>query len=96
VAAPVEDPDALNKTPYGKAFEVENVELNPLKDAQSWSGESEKGGDAGLKLWVRSDHGHGNIPSAELASMRNDTRYGSYRVGMKLGTGGTCGAFYWV
>lgn len=82
--------------PYGKDFEVQNLELNPLKDPQSWSGESEKGGDAGLKLWVRGDHSHGYVSSAELASVRADVLYGSVRVGMKLGESGTCGAFFFV
>ncbi|CAI6304083.1 unnamed protein product [Periconia digitata] len=81
--------------PYGKDFELHNLELNPLKDAQSWSGESENGGDAGLKLWVRGDHSHGYVSSAELASVRSDVLYGSVRVGMKLGQTGTCGAFFY-
>ncbi|KAF1960940.1 concanavalin A-like lectin/glucanase [Byssothecium circinans] len=81
--------------PYGKEMEVGNVELNPLKDPQSWTGESEKGGDAGLRLWVRGDHSHGFVPSAEVSSVRRDLMYGSYRASMKMGTGGTCGAWYW-
>ncbi|KAF2636267.1 concanavalin A-like lectin/glucanase [Massarina eburnea CBS 473.64] len=81
--------------PYGKTNEVANVEFNPLKDAQSWSGDSEKGGDAGLKLWVRGDHSDGYVPGAELASVRKDMLYGSFRAGMKTGSGGTCGAWYW-
>lgn len=84
--------DATN--PYGKDFEIQNLELNPLKDTKSWSGESENGGDAGLRLWVRGDHSHGYVSSAELASVRNDVLYGSIRVGMKLGQSGTCGAFF--
>lgn len=83
--------------PYGKEFFVSNVELNPLKDAQAWSGDSEKGGDAGLQLWVRGDHSHGYVSGAEMTTVRDDALYGSFRVGMKLSAqNGTCGAFFWV
>lgn len=83
--------------PFGKDFQVENVETNPLKDKFSWAGEAENGGDAGLRLWVRGDHSHGYVEAAELASVRDDQLYGSFRIGMKLaGAGtGTCGAFFW-
>ncbi|KAF2188950.1 glycoside hydrolase family 16 protein [Zopfia rhizophila CBS 207.26] len=82
--------------PFGKEFLPENVESNPLKDPYSWAGEAENGGDAGLRLWVRGDHSHGLISSAEMAAVRNDSLYGSFRVGMKLsGAHGTCGAFFW-
>ncbi|KAF1978772.1 concanavalin A-like lectin/glucanase [Bimuria novae-zelandiae CBS 107.79] len=82
--------------PYGKEFDVANVELNPLKDSSAWSGDSENGGDAGLKLWVRGDHSHGFVGSAEVATVRDDAFYGSFRVGMKLSAqNGTCGAFFW-
>ncbi|KAF2439790.1 glycoside hydrolase family 16 protein [Karstenula rhodostoma CBS 690.94] len=81
---------------YGKSFSIANVELNPLKNAQAWSGDSINGGDAGLKLWVRGDHSQGYVGGAEVATVRNDTLYGSYRVGMKLSAEtGTCGAFFW-
>lgn len=83
--------------PYGKDFDVANVEMNPLKDAAAWSGDSKNGGDAGLRLWVRGDHSQGLVGSAEVASVRNDSLYGSFRVGMKLSAqNGTCGAFFWV
>jgi hypothetical protein len=83
--------------PFGKQFVVENVETNPLKDSDSWSGESDHGGDAGLQLWVRGDHAHGFVSGSEMASVRDDALYGSYRVGMKLsGSNGTCGAFFYV
>lgn len=73
------------------------MELNPLKEASAWSGESDKGGDAGLKLWVRGDHSGGFVSGAEMASVRDDALYGSFRVGMKLAAeSGTCGAFFWV
>jgi hypothetical protein len=83
--------------PFGKEFWVENAVLNPLKDTGAWSGEGENGGDGGLQLWVRGDHSHGFVNGAELASVRHDALYGSFRVGMKLAAqNGTCGAFFWV
>ncbi|KAF2734078.1 concanavalin A-like lectin/glucanase [Polyplosphaeria fusca] len=82
--------------PYGKEFFIENIETNPLKDANAWTGDSDHGGDAGLQLWVRGDHSHGYVSGAEMATVRNDTLYGSYRIGMKLSAeSGTCGAFFW-
>ena len=83
--------------PYGKDFNISNVELNPLKDSATWSGESELGGDAGLRLWVRSDTSSGLVGAGEVATPRNDSLYGSFRVSMKLAAeSGTCGAFFWV
>lgn len=83
--------------PFGKEFLVGNSILNPLKDPSAWSGEGEDSGDAGLQLWVRGDHSHGFVNGAELASVRHDALYGSFRVGMKLSPqNGTCGAFFWV
>ncbi|EOA87333.1 hypothetical protein ACJQWK_10276 [Exserohilum turcicum] len=81
--------------PYGKAMEVSNVLTNPFKDDNAWSGDAEHGGDAGLELWVRGNHADGFVSSAEVVSMRNDSRLGSFRVGMKLSnSSGTCGAFF--
>lgn len=83
--------------PFGKQFLADNVEANPLKHKSDWTGESVNGGDAGFRLWVRGDHSRGMISGAEIASSRNDTLYGSFRVGMKLSkSSGTCGAFFWV
>jgi hypothetical protein len=83
--------------PYGKHFMVKNIETNPLKDTSGWSGDSDHGGDAGLQLWVRGDHSQGYVSGAEIASVRDDALYGSFRVGMKLASqSGTCGAFFWV
>lgn len=80
---------------YGKRFVVENIVANPLKDADAWSGEAEEEGDAGLQLWVRSDHSDGYVGGAELATFRRDALYGTFRVGMKLSSvNGTCGAFF--
>ncbi|KAF2468773.1 concanavalin A-like lectin/glucanase [Lindgomyces ingoldianus] len=82
--------------PFGKQFVPENIEANPLKDPYSWAGNSDRGGDAGLQLWVRGDHSHGFVSGAEMASVRDDALYGSFRVAMRLsGSAGTCGAFFW-
>ncbi|KAJ4299687.1 hypothetical protein N0V90_004933 [Kalmusia sp. IMI 367209] len=65
--------------PYGKDFDLANVKLNPLKDSDTWSGASQDGGDAGLQLWVRGDHSPGLVGSAEVATVREDALYGSFR-----------------
>ncbi|KAF2272691.1 concanavalin A-like lectin/glucanase [Westerdykella ornata] len=81
---------------FGKQMTVENSQTNPFKDANAWSGATDHSGDPGLQLWVRADHSNGLIGGAELAHLRNDSRYGSFRVGMKMSAvNGTCGAFYW-
>lgn len=86
-----------SRGPFGKEFAVQNIETNPLKNTDSWAGESDHGGDAGLQLWVRGDHSRGFVSGSEMASVREDALYGSFRVGMKLsGSNGTCGAFFWV
>jgi hypothetical protein len=86
-----------SRGPFGKQFVVENIETNALKDGKAWTGESDHGGDAGLQLWVRGDHSNGYVSGSELVSVREDCRYGSYRIGMKLaGAKGTCGAFFYV
>ena len=86
-----------DKVPFGKDAQVGNVNTNPLKDVNSWTGAAENGGDAGLQLWVRGDHSQGYVHGAEVVSVRDDAVYGSYRVGMKMAaTSGTCGSFFWV
>jgi hypothetical protein len=83
--------------PFGKSMDMENIVTNPLKDSKAWAGDAEHGGDAGVELWVRGDHGDGFVSSSELVTMRNDSLYGSFRVGMKLSnSSGTCGAFFFV
>ncbi|KAH8725857.1 concanavalin A-like lectin/glucanase domain-containing protein [Phaeosphaeriaceae sp. PMI808] len=80
--------------PFGKKFDLDNIVTNPLKTS-AWSGAAEHGGDAGLELWVRGNHGDGHVSGAEVVSVRNDAILGSYRVGMKLSnSSGTCGAFF--
>ncbi|KAF2011267.1 glycoside hydrolase family 16 protein, partial [Aaosphaeria arxii CBS 175.79] len=82
---------------YGKNFTLNNVEANPLKNKFDWSGEAENGGDAGMRLWARNDYSSGYLGAAEVVSVRNDQRYGSFRASMKLATAdsGTCGGFFW-
>ncbi|KAF2762856.1 concanavalin A-like lectin/glucanase [Pseudovirgaria hyperparasitica] len=82
--------------PYGKSFSIANVIPNPMKNNYDWAGESARGGDAGLQLWVRSKVQTVNVGSAELAGDRQDMLYGSFRVAMKMSRySGTCGAFFW-
>lgn len=84
--------------PYGMNFSIQNVQSNPILDANNWTGPGIFGGDPGLQLSVS-----GGIPSngyvqvAEIDSSREDLLWGSYRTAMKLTlTPGTCSAFFWV
>ncbi|KAF1345913.1 concanavalin A-like lectin/glucanase domain-containing protein, partial [Delphinella strobiligena] len=95
--------------PYGKSAEVGNVVLNPLNETYDWGGvEGRNGGDPGLQIWVRGVHNTSDwsIPGSdaegqmvrigEIDSLRQDVRYGSFRIGMKMATvEGTCAAFFW-
>ncbi|GAM90640.1 hypothetical protein ANO11243_086850 [Dothideomycetidae sp. 11243] len=88
--------------PYGKTAEIENVLVNPLKTVFDWGGEGTAGGDPGLQMWVRGKNNLLNagqtqfIRSSEMAVVRQDMLYGSYRVGMKMpDVAGTCTAFFW-
>ena len=88
----------LARGPYGKYAALDNVRANSLKNQWDWAGEGPDGRDAGLQLWVT-----GGVPEdglvrmAEVASLRGDMLYGTFRVGMKVtGVDGTCGAFFWV
>lgn len=84
--------------PYGKNASLSNVVANPLKSKYDWAGEGINGGDAGLQILVRGGiPANGLIPMGELAMMRKDLMYGTFRVGMKITEiSGTCGAFFWV
>lgn len=88
----------LARGPYGKKALVENALANPLKSQFDWAGDGINGGDAGLQLIVRGGvPPDGLIPMAELATVRADLLYGSFRASMKVTeTSGTCGAFFWV
>ncbi|KAI9698659.1 MAG: hypothetical protein M1836_003769 [Candelina mexicana] len=87
---------ADSRGPYGKLAEVDNVVSNPLKNKKSFSGASTLGGDPGLQLIVRGGKpSNGLIPIAEVASVRGDMMFGSFRISMKLtNQSGTCGAFF--
>lgn len=89
---------AMARGPFGKNASLTNVLSNPLKNKDQPTGDSVRGGDAGLQLIVRGGPpANGLIPIAEISSERTDLFYGSFRAGMKLtGTNGTCGAFFWV
>jgi hypothetical protein len=89
--------------PYGKAAEIHNVVLNPLASREDWTGEGKLGGAPGLQIWVRGQKnllgpvGDQMVRSGEIDSLRQDMRYGSFRVGMKMSdVPGTCAAFFWV
>jgi beta-glucanase (GH16 family) len=93
----------IARGPYGKSAELENVVLNPLPTRNDWTGEGILGGAPGLQLWVRSQQdllavaGDQMVRVGEIDSMRQDMRYGSFRVGMKMSDiPGTCAAFFWV
>ena len=80
---------------FGRANLLENIVANPLPPGQ-WKTDPAGGGDPGLQLWARSKVQDGLVPTAELASPRDDILYGSFRVGMKVtGVNGTCSAFFW-
>ncbi len=84
--------------PFGESSELRNVLSNPLLNNQSFAGPSQRGGDAGLQLYVRGGIPvDGLIPVAEVDSVRTDMLWGSYRAAIKLtNIPGTCGAFFWV
>lgn len=80
--------------------------MNPLPDEWEWGGEGINGGDPGLQLWVRNkanllqlqdNDDELAIKTGEMATLRDDMVYGSFRVGMKMSSSrGTCAAFFWV
>lgn len=85
-------PQSESRGPYGKVASPENIVLNPLKRSGG------RGSDAGLQMIVRGGTPRGGfIPMAELATVRNDFLYGSFRAGMKhTGIPGTCSTIFWV
>lgn len=54
---------------------------------------------SGLDLIVHPER-DGSVSGAELVMIRNDVKYGSFRVGLKIPGGphvkGTCSSFFWV
>lgn len=85
-------PQTESRGPYGKVASPDNIVINPLKRNGA------RGSDAGLQMIVRGGIPRGEfIPMAELATVRNDFLYGSFRAGMKhTGVPGTCSTIFWV
>ncbi|KAJ5698715.1 hypothetical protein N7462_000720 [Penicillium macrosclerotiorum] len=83
---------------YGENFTAANVVSNPLKYNYSLDEprESQRGGTAGLQLWVRGDiQSNGRVPCGQVKTTRDDIQYGSFRTAMKLTpVNGTCSAFF--
>jgi hypothetical protein len=87
-----------NTPHFGMNVDPANVISNPLKDNSTLGGPSKLGGDAGLQLWIRGGiPSDGLVPSAEMRTVRDDLKYGSFRTAMKLTpVNGTCSAFFSV
>lgn len=85
-------PQTESRGPYGKVASRENIVTNPLTRSGA------RDGDAGLQMIVRGGTPRdGFIPMAELATVRGDFLYGSFRAGMKhTGVPGTCSTIFWV
>lgn len=79
-------------------YTIEGITSNFISDHSNWTGPGELGGDAGLRLTVKSDLNlDGYVDTAQLNSAREDMLWGSYRTSLKLSpAGGTCAAFFWV
>jgi beta-glucanase (GH16 family) len=77
-----------------------------MPNASAWSGPGTKGSDPGVQLIVsgvsdggfsQSGIGYGYIAGAQMNSVRQDLRYGTFRALMKLpSVNGTCSSFFWV
>jgi len=88
---------AAARGPQGKLATPKNIVPNPLPSWDVWEGDGVLGEDPGLRVWVNATEVDGMVPMGEMASVRDDVLYGSYRINMKVsGTPGTCGAFFWV
>lgn len=85
-------PQTESRGPYGKVALPENIVTNPLTRSGA------RDSDAGLQMIVRGGTPRdGFIPMAELATVRDDFLYGSFRAGMKhTGIPGTCSTIFWV
>lgn len=85
-------PQTESRGPYGKVASPENIVTNPLTRSGA------RDIDAGLQMIVRGGTPRdGFIPMAELATVRDDFLYGSFRASMKhTGIPGTCSTIFWV
>lgn len=70
---------------YGEMFSARNVDMLA------------EGDGGGLRLTVGSELVKGMVPTAEVATRREDMMWGTFRASMRLtGAEGTCAAFFWV
>jgi hypothetical protein len=76
-----------------------NVSANPASSVpygRSMSRTNVVASDAGLNLVVHPER-DGVVSGAEIIMLRDDVRYGSFRVGLKIPpVNGTCASFFWV
>jgi hypothetical protein len=85
---------------FGKLVEAKNIIPNPLQNTSAgWSSPSLQGANvaAGLQLIVRAALTPDNLVStAQIESVRDDIRFGSFRAYMKsTPVNGTCAASFW-
>ncbi|KAI4256870.1 MAG: hypothetical protein L6R42_005977 [Xanthoria sp. 1 TBL-2021] len=85
---------AVGTAPWGRNMTLDNVITNPLPGDVGTTGVN--GGDPGLKLRVSAGEPHGGaVKGGEVATVRRDMKYGSFRAGIKYTPqAGTCGAFF--
>ncbi|KAE8442007.1 hypothetical protein EG329_003943 [Mollisiaceae sp. DMI_Dod_QoI] len=83
--------------PYGMQYSLDNIISNPMPNNSAWSGPGKIGPEPGVQLIVNGGiPADGYIVGAQMNSVRQDLRYGTYRALMKLpSVSGTCGAFFW-
>ena len=68
---------------HGEMFAVRNVDM--------------PADPGGLRLTVGSELVKGMVPTAEVATRRQDMMWGTFRASMRMtGVEGTCAAFFWV
>ncbi|KAL8849381.1 MAG: hypothetical protein Q9221_005619 [Calogaya cf. arnoldii] len=88
------DIPAVGTAPWGRNMTLENVITNPLPGDVGTTGVN--GGDPGLEIRVSAGAPRGSaVKSGEIATVRRDMKYGSFRAGIKYTPqDGTCGAFF--
>ncbi|KAL8993808.1 MAG: hypothetical protein Q9169_006064 [Polycauliona sp. 2 TL-2023] len=93
-ARQVWDIPAVGTAGWGRNHTLENVITNPLPGDVGTRGVN--GGDPGLELRVTAGEPKGGaVKSGEIATIRRDMLYGSFRAGLKYTPeSGTCGAFF--
>ncbi|KAL8887734.1 MAG: hypothetical protein Q9215_004736 [Flavoplaca cf. flavocitrina] len=85
---------AVGTAPWGRNATLDNVITNPLPGDVGTTGV--KGGDPGLEIRVSAGEPRGGaVKNGEIATIRRDMKYGSFRAGIKYTPqDGTCGAFF--